>query len=42
MPRLVNTLAHKNEFWNFKKVNFADIIFDLNNVDWLLNFSGLD
>jgi len=37
-----NTLPHKVEFWNFKKVNFIDIIYELNKINWSLTFLNLD
>lgn len=37
-----NTLSHKIEFWNFKKVNFFDIAYELNNINWSLTFFNLD
>ncbi|CAI6352586.1 unnamed protein product [Macrosiphum euphorbiae] len=42
VQRIFNTLPHKIEFFNFKKVNFIDIIYELNKINWSLTFLNLD
>jgi hypothetical protein len=37
-----NNLPHKIEFWNLKKVNFFDIAYELNKINWSLTFLNLN